>query len=61
MLKIGDIIYLPSDNQVRTYVIRTGDTLESIANRFNTTVENIMRINNLQTDDVTIGQILIIS
>ena len=61
MLKIGDIIYLPSDNQVRTYVIRTGDTLESLANRFNTTVENIMRINNLQTVDVTIGQILIIS
>ena len=61
MLKIGDIIYLPSNNQVRTYVIRTGDTLESIANRFNTTVENIMRINNLQTDDVTIGQVLIIS
>ena len=61
MLKIGDIIYLPSNNQVRTYVIRTGDTLESIANRFNTTVENIMRINNLQTDDVTVGQILIIS
>ena len=61
MLKIGDIIYLPSNNRVRTYVIRTGDTLESIANRFNTTVENIMRINNLQTDDVTIGQILIIN
>lgn len=41
-----------------TYVVQRGDTLYSIANRFNTTVDNLKEINNLTTNALSIGQIL---
>ena len=60
MLKIGETILIPGTSNYQTYVIRTNDTLEGIALRYNTTVENIMKANNLLTDDVTVGQIILI-
>lgn len=60
MLKIGQIILIPTTSNYQTYVVRTNDTLENIANKLNTTVEDILKTNKLETDDLTVGQILII-
>lgn len=42
------------------YTVKAGDSLYSIANRFNTTVESIMALNNLESTDLTVGQRLVI-
>jgi membrane-bound lytic murein transglycosylase D len=39
-----------------TYQVRRGDTLLSIARRFDTTVESLKRINQLSSDRIGIGQ-----
>ena len=40
------------------YTVKKGDTLYSIANRFNTTVQALKTLNNLTSNTLTIGQIL---
>ena len=60
MIAVGQKLTIPNTNEFITYYVRTNDTLESIAKRFNRDVDFIKRINNLQTDDITIGQLLII-
>ena len=41
-----------------TYTVKKGDTLYTLANKFNTSVDNLKSINNLTTDSLSIGQIL---
>jgi len=43
-----------------TYIVKRGDNLYSIARRFNTTVDEIKRKNNLISNNLSIGQKLII-
>ncbi len=43
---------------VAMYEVRKGDTLYRIAQRYNTTVERIMRINKLRSTTIHVGQIL---
>lgn len=40
------------------YVVKRGDSLYSIASRYNTTVNDIMKINNLNTSLLNIGMVL---
>lgn len=42
------------------YTVKAGDTLTSIARRYNTTVNEIMRVNGLQSDFIVAGQVLLI-
>lgn len=42
------------------YIVKNGDNLYSIARKFNTTVEDIKRLNNLTNNNLSIGQKLII-
>lgn len=42
------------------YTVKKGDNLYEIAKKYNTTVEEIKDINNLNTNNLTIGQILLI-
>ncbi len=42
------------------YVVKVGDTIYSIAKKNQTTVSNLMEINNLKSNNITIGQLLII-
>ncbi|MGE6230167.1 LysM peptidoglycan-binding domain-containing protein [Paenibacillus sp. GbtcB18] len=45
---------------MNTYVVQPGDTLYLIANRHNTTVEALLRANNLSAPYVYVGQTLYI-
>ncbi len=59
ILSIGQVLKVSGDvvpNE--TYTVKAGDTLYSIARKFNTTVDNIISKNNLQSSVLSIGQIL---
>ncbi len=43
------------------YVVQKGDSLWKIANRFNTTTQEIQSLNRLRNSNLSIGQILVIS
>lgn len=40
------------------YLVQKGDSLYSIANKFNTTISEIKSLNNLSTNNLSIGQVL---
>lgn len=53
--------YTPPGLSGNTYVVQKGDNLYKIANRFNTTISELKKINNLTSDTLSIGQILYLS
>ena len=61
-LRIGQVLRIPTGSVVpgagNNYVVKRGDTLYSIANRFNTTVDNLRKLNNLSSDVIQVGQLL---
>ena len=58
-LQIGQQLLIPgSAPQFITYTVVAGDSLYSIARRFNTTVDEIMRLNQLTSTNLSIGQTL---
>lgn len=62
-LSIGQKLYLPNQGSVEkpdnvTYVVKSGDSLYTIARKYNTTVNDLMTLNNLKTSLLSIGQIL---
>ena len=53
--------YFPPNTQNnKTYIVKSGDTLYKIANQFNLSVQKLKGLNNLTSDNLKIGQILII-
>jgi LysM repeat protein len=49
----------PPPGSLTTYVVQRGDTLDSIARRFNTTVQNLIALNGLpNANRITVGQTL---
>ena len=65
LLTIGQILLVPTSIEdsinSQTYVVKSGDTLYSIAKKFNTTVDNLKKINNLSNNILSVGQVLIVS
>ena len=64
LLAIGQKLKIPIqnnpdiDNQYGTYIVKSGDTLYSIANKYGMTVSQLMAINKLETTSLKIGQVL---
>ncbi len=63
-LSIGQVLKIPtmdsSDGSYIKYVVRSGDTLWLLAQRYNTTVSAIRNLNGLKSDNLSIGQVLLI-
>ena len=61
ILKINQIIKIPQNNKNNLiYTVKKGDTLYKIANDFETSVNSIKKLNNLNSNLLNIGQDLII-
>lgn len=61
LLSIGQNLIIPGKEAQAAsgeYVVKKGDTLYSIARKYNTSVDNLKSINNITTDSLAIGQII---
>lgn len=61
-LSIGQQLLIPSNNSnsENYYIVISGDNLYSIARKYNTTVSEIMNLNNLTSANLKIGQKIMI-
>ena len=60
-LQIGQTLKIPQEKSSETtYTVKSGDSLYSIAKKYNTTVDRLKKLNNLTSNLLNIGQILII-
>ena len=60
---VGQRLQIPLDEVTSSnfvYTVKRGDTLYSISNSYNTTVDKIMSLNNLNSSLLLIGQELLI-
>lgn len=69
LLNIGDRIIIPcnvendykdNNNNYVDYIVVKGDSLYSIARKFNTSIDKIKELNDLKSDTLSIGQRLIV-
>lgn len=63
MLSIGQVLKLPTQDKVEEiemYTVQKGDSLYSIAKKFGITVDFIKSLNNLTSNNLSIGQQLMI-
>lgn len=62
-LSIGQTLIIPEKKESTSkisYVVKKGDSLWLIANKYDTTVEKIKSTNNLKDNTLSIGQVLVI-
>ena len=62
-LKVGQVLKIPinygnNPDTMFMYTVKKGDSLYSIAKKYNTTVEEIMNLNYLTNTNLSIGQII---
>ncbi|MDE6141906.1 MAG: LysM peptidoglycan-binding domain-containing protein [Bacilli bacterium] len=68
-LTVGNTLKLPAPIETKpatpstpsggnTYTVKSGDTLYGIASKYNTTVDEIKKLNNLKSNTLTIGSVL---
>ena len=62
-LSIGQILYLnEKDNpEEEYYIVQKGDTLYSISKKFKMKIEELKELNNISSDTLQVGQVLIIN
>ena len=64
-LSIGQLLYIPTEEteiiETEVYTVKSGDTLYKIANKFNLTVDELKKLNNLTSNTLSIGQKLNVS
>ena len=65
-LTIGEVLVIPEIEVPETpdenvYIVKSGDTLYSIANKYGMTVNELKSLNNLTSDALSIGQELVVS
>ena len=62
-LSIGQTLIIPEKKESTSkisYIVKKGDSLWLIANKYDTTVEKIKSTNNLKSNTLSIGQVLVI-
>ena len=64
-LKVGQELKIPTNTGVNptnmfTYTVKRGDSLYAIANKYNVSVDDIVKMNNLKNANLSIGQKLTI-
>lgn len=62
-LKIGQVLNIPvssgtNPNNMFMYTVKSGDTLYSIARKYGTTVDEIIKLNNLKNTNLSVGKVL---
>lgn len=62
-LQVGQVLTIPSKegtnpNNMFMYTVKKGDSLYSIAQKYGTTVQDIINLNNLVNNNLSIGQVL---
>lgn len=63
-LAIGQQLKIPvnvkedEDYEYSTYIVQSGDNLYKIAKKYGMTVNQLMKVNNLETTNLSIGQVL---
>lgn len=58
-LKLNQQLLIPKKDTIveeGVYTVKSGDTLYSIAQKYNTTIDDIMKLNNLTTSVLSLGQ-----
>lgn len=61
LLSIGQVLLIPTDTNLETtYTVQKGDSLYSIAKKYDTAVDRLKQLNNLKSNLLSIGQILIV-
>ena len=64
-LSIGQLLYIPKEEtetvETKIYTVKSGDTLYGIANKYNLTVDELKKLNNLTSNSLSIGQKLNVS
>jgi len=61
LLSVGQVLLVKKENNVPMgeYVVKRGDTLYGIAEQLGTTVDELKRLNNLTSNILSIGQVLL--
>lgn len=62
-LKVGQVLIIPTNsgtnpNNLFLYTVVSGDSLYKIARKYNTTVDEIVKLNNLKSTNLKIGDVL---
>lgn len=58
-LQIGQVLNIPTPSSGEiNYIVQKGDNLYTIANKYDVTIDDIKKLNNLSTTNLQIGQIL---
>ena len=62
ILNVGQRLIIPAKEEIQgvNYTVKPGDTLYSIANRYNISVNDIVKANDLKSNILSIGQVLLI-
>ena len=62
-ISVGQLLLLPGEfanNDTNKYIVKKGDSLYSIALNNNTTINEIKKINNLKSNILSVGQVLLL-
>ena len=59
VLQIGQVLNIPTPSTGEiNYIVQKGDNLYTIANKYDVTIDDIIKLNNLKTNVLQIGQVL---